>query len=129
MKHIAAITLCCWACILLSCDSNQATLSEKKIWVDMELEVKKKNDTIDYFYVGQIEPNILQELKLNKPGMFALSYIRFYRNDSIFKFEDDADEGTVYFNRRDVVKVTLLKGDPYIDSLPSTPSTTDAPTK
>ena len=112
----------CGILFLYSCKTSvddmtgKSASSSKKVWVDMELEVKKKLDTIDYYYVGQIDENTLKELKLNKPGLFELSNIRFYRNDSIFKYEDDAEEGIVYFNRRDVVKLTILKQDPYLDS-------------
>lgn len=112
---VFAVVLC-----IASCDTSVDDISKPsknaKVWVDMELEVKKQLDTIDYFYAGQIDANTIQELKLNKPGLFELSKVRYFRDDSIFKYEDDADEGTIYFNRRDVVKFSILKGDPFVDS-------------
>ena len=83
-----------------------------------QINIPEENDEIeDYYYYGRIKKdiyNLIIDGQL-KNGFVLFRDIRYWNNDDeIEKFEDDICAGDVTFKIEHVVKIDLIKGDPYI---------------
>lgn len=111
------ITLLSSLIFLASCESldNSEIQSSEKVWVFLELEKSMQSDTTDYFLYGQIKESILNKIDNNEKakGVFLLDNIRFINNDDFLQlYEDESDQGKIFFRIEHIQTVRLLKDDP-----------------
>lgn len=107
---------------LISCNLNlRDNLSQEKAWVYVELEAITSSDTSSYYYYGQISQQLLDKIdeKNQNKGLFMLSNIRYLDDFNEMKaYEDEYDQGSLFFRIQDIVKIQVLKEDPlYHNSL------------
>ena len=104
-----------------SCDftSKNNLLNPNKKWVYVELAVKNKDTTPEYYYYyGQMYERVLDNIANdeNYEALFVLSKVRYIKHEDgeekVLTYEDNIDEGTIYFNTGDIVKLEILKKDP-----------------
>ena len=83
-------------------------LQPKKIWVYIEVQTEKVRDTSDYYYYGQINESIVNEIEMDKntEGLFILSNIRYWNDDDLLQVYDD--------NERDGYKIFQIQSIQYI---------------
>nr|WP_319397482.1 hypothetical protein [uncultured Carboxylicivirga sp.] len=97
-------------------DISKAVHSDKnKIWVQIDLVKKLPRDTTDYFYYGQINEDLLEQIEQNKDdgGLFLLKNIRYWDNDDKLRVYDDTDEvGIKMFRVKDISYINVIKDDP-----------------
>nr|WP_321452740.1 hypothetical protein [uncultured Carboxylicivirga sp.] len=97
-------------------DISKVVHSDKnKIWVQIDLVKILPRDTTDYFYYGQINEDLLEQIEQNKDegGLFLLKNIRYWDNDDKLRVYDDTDEvGIKMFRVNDISYVNVLKEDP-----------------
>lgn len=100
--------------VLVSCNGlSKEILDIRKTWVYVELEVTT-HDTDYYYYFGQMNQKILNELEADQGNrLFVLRNVRYYDDlDSIQEYADATDDGTLFFRTDDIVKIEILKHDP-----------------
>lgn len=99
---------------LLSCDFGSDKQKEKQ-WVFAEIVTESKTDTTEYFYFGQMNKSVIDEIDndLDRKGMFKLSNVRLWNNDNLLEtYEDEQLSGDLLFKIEDVEELTLYKDDP-----------------
>lgn len=112
MRNIAFVFILC------SCNGwvSKGNANSEKQWVYLEVESILKSDTSVYFYYGQINKSILEEIYSNPEasGLFALSNTRYTRkDDNLIAVYDDAEtNGTLIFRIEDIQYVSQYKNDP-----------------
>ena len=111
--------------ILFSCGytSKNTPLNPNKKWVYVELAVKNKDTTPEYYYYyGQMYERVLDNIANdeNYEALFVLSKVRYIKHEDgeekVLTYEDNIDEGTIYFNTGDIVKLEILKKDPLLEN-------------
>lgn len=103
--------------LLMSCNlgNNKPTDEFKKQWVYVELVTTSKTDTSEYFYFGQMNKSLVDDIEANKEksGLFMLSNIRYWNNNDLLQlYEDERLEGDLIFKLEDIEEVVLYKDDP-----------------
>lgn len=96
---------------------NNKSLNKKKIWVYVELKTTLMRDTSDYFYFGQINEEITNQIDndQNTTGLFKLSNIRFWNNDDLLEiYEDDDMSGFKILRISDIHQLKSYKKDPIL---------------
>ena len=110
------LVICSLMVYLVSCDfqSEENKFKQKKQWVYIELVTESKTDTSEYFYYGQINKSLIDDIESDKDkkGLFNLSNIRFWNNDLLELYEDDNLVGDLVFRVQDIEEVILYKDDP-----------------
>jgi hypothetical protein len=116
MRQIIILT---FAVLLLGCRQiSSEQISYEKTWVYIHLEIKTKIDTTNYYYYGKINQRILDKLTYseNYKSLFVLTDVRYYNDlDELQEYEDESDEGILFFRTEDIIKIDVLKDDPLLD--------------
>ena len=94
------------------------SIDEDTIWVFAQINIPEDNDEVaDYYYYGRIKKDIY-DLIIDgqlKNGFILFRDIRYWNNDDeVEKFEDEAYAGDATFRIEHMVKIDLIKGDPFI---------------
>ena len=90
-------------------------IKREKVWVRIEIQQELVRDTTDYYYMGQINKDILDKIDTQRypRGLFKLSNIRYWNDDDLLQIH--ANENSFdcrYFQIEDIKFIKPLKKDP-----------------
>lgn len=86
-----------------------------KVWVYAKIQTEMVRDTTDYFYYGQINKSVIDEIDIDRniDGLFILSNIRFWNDDDLLEvYEDDESAGYKIFKIQNIQYIQEYKKDP-----------------
>jgi hypothetical protein len=104
--------------IFASCNGFNSKLQDSvdKQWVYVELESVLNKDTNAYFYYGQMNRSILEEIYNNPKatGLFSLSDVRYERkSDSLIAvYDDEETRGVLIFRIENIQHIVQYNADP-----------------
>ena len=116
MKKLLPLLLITFTLCLISCNfnSDHKMKKQEKQWVYVEIVTESKTDTSDYFYYGQVNKSLIDDIDANKrqKGLFYLTNIRLWNEGLLELYEDDELQGNLMFKIEDIEEITLYKDDP-----------------
>ncbi|TLX72590.1 hypothetical protein E9993_17285 [Labilibacter sediminis] len=90
-------------------------IKKEKVWVRIELQQELVRDTTDYYYMGQINKDILDKIDVQRSpqGLFKLSNIRYWNNEDLLQIHENENSFDCrYFKIEDIQFIKPLKKDP-----------------
>lgn len=96
-------------------ESSNSVKSGEKVWVYIEIFYTLKNDTIADFVYGRIDKTDLEKFETDNSSkdLFKLTDGRYIDdNEKIRDVQELNEEGTYYFQFKNVIYVEVVKADP-----------------
>lgn len=100
------------ACNLEELQSVKDNISEEKVWVFAQFNVPEKDGKFEeFFYYGKVSKPLYESIKKNKikNGFILLDDVMYWgREDLIYEYADNENEGELIFRIEDLRKMVLV---------------------